>query len=70
MLNVHHLSHNGASTGPLAAYLASEGLVENNELAIEQGTKMGRRSILRIRVNFEPEISATGIVILRGVLRL
>jgi PhzF family phenazine biosynthesis protein len=60
----------GTAAGPLAAYLASEGLVANNELAIEQGTKMGRRSILRIRVNLEPELSDTGIVVLRGVLRL
>ena len=65
----------GTAAGPLAAYLASEGLVANNELAIEQGTKMGRRSILRIRVNLEPELSGpelsgTGIVVLRGVLRL
>ena len=65
----------GTAAGPLAAYLASEGLVANNELAIEQGTKMGRRSILRIRVKLEPELSGpelsgTGIVVLRGVLRL
>jgi PhzF family phenazine biosynthesis protein len=60
----------GTAAGPLAAYLASEGLLANNELAIEQGTKMGRRSILRIRVNREPELSGTGIVVLRGVLRL
>jgi predicted PhzF superfamily epimerase YddE/YHI9 len=50
--------------------LASEGLVANNELAIEQGTKMGRRGILRIQVNLEPELSGTGIVVLSGVLRL
>jgi hypothetical protein len=31
---------------------------------------MGRRSILRIRVNLEPELSGAGIVVLRGVLRL
>lgn len=60
----------GTAAGPLAAYLASEGLVANNELAIEQGTKMGRRSILRIRVNLEPESSGTGIIVLRGILRL
>jgi PhzF family phenazine biosynthesis protein len=60
----------GTAAGPLAAYLASEGLVANNELAIEQGAKMGRRSILRVRVNSEPELSGTGIVVLRGVLRL
>ena len=58
------------AAGPLAAYLVGEGLVVNNELVIEQGTKIGRRRILRIRVNPEPELSGTGIVVLRGVLRL
>lgn len=60
----------GTAAGPLAAYLAREGVVANNVLEIEQGTKMGRRSSLRIRVNSEPELSGTGIVVLRGVLRL
>ncbi|MGA7244272.1 MAG: PhzF family phenazine biosynthesis protein [Terracidiphilus sp.] len=60
----------GTAAGPLAAYLASEGLIANNELAIEQGTRMGRRSILRVRVSLEPELSGTGIVVLRGLLRL
>jgi PhzF family phenazine biosynthesis protein len=60
----------GTAAGPLAAYLASEGLLPNKEMAIEQGSKMGRRSILRIRINLEPELSGTGIVVLRGVLRL
>ena len=60
----------GTAAGPLAAYLANEGLIANNELAIEQGTKMGRRSILRIRVDREPELSGTGIVVLRGLLRI
>ena len=60
----------GTAAGPLAAYLASEGLIANNELAIEQGTKMGRRSILRVRIDREPELSGAGIVVLRGVLRV
>ena len=60
----------GTAAGPLVAYLASEGLLKNNELAIEQGTKMGRRSILRVRVTPAPELSGTGIVVLRGVIRL
>jgi PhzF family phenazine biosynthesis protein len=60
----------GTAAGPLAAYLASEGLLTNNELLIQQGTKMGRRSTLRVRVDLEPELSGTGIVILRGVLRI
>jgi PhzF family phenazine biosynthesis protein len=60
----------GTAAGPLAAYLASEGLLKNNELAIEQGTKMSRRSILRVRITSAPELSGTGIVVLRGVIRL
>ena len=60
----------GTAAGPLTAYLASQGKLKNNELAIEQGTKMGRRSILRVRMNPEPELSGTGIIVLRGTLRL
>lgn len=60
----------GTAAGPLAAYLAATGHLKNNELAIEQGTKMGRRSILRVRLAPEPELSGTGIVVLRGVLKL
>jgi PhzF family phenazine biosynthesis protein len=48
----------GTAAGPLAAYLANEGRLKNNELAIEQGTKMGRRSILRVRITPDPELSA------------
>jgi PhzF family phenazine biosynthesis protein len=44
----------GTAAGPLVAYLASEGMLRDNELAIEQGTKMGRRSILRVRMTPEP----------------
>ena len=60
----------GTAAGPLAAYLASEGRLKNNELAIEQGTKMGRRSILRVRLIPDPELSGTGIVVLRGLIRV
>jgi len=60
----------GTAAGPLAAYLAKEGKLKNNELAIEQGAKMGRRSILRVRITPEPELSGTGVIVLRGVLRL
>jgi PhzF family phenazine biosynthesis protein len=60
----------GTAAGPLAAYLASEGRLKNNELAIEQGTKMGRRSILRVRITPDPELSGAGIVVLRGLIRI
>jgi PhzF family phenazine biosynthesis protein len=60
----------GTAAGPLAAYLASEGRLKNNELAIEQGTKMGRRSILRVRITPDPELSGAGVVVLRGLICL
>jgi PhzF family phenazine biosynthesis protein len=60
----------GTAAGPMAAYLASEGLLPNNEIVIEQGTKMGRPSLLRIQVNREPELSGSGVIVLNGVLRV
>lgn len=60
----------GTAAGPLAAYLGANGLLRNNAIAIEQGTKMGRPSIIRLRLVPEPEISGAGIVVLRGVLHL
>jgi PhzF family phenazine biosynthesis protein len=60
----------GTAAGPLAAYLHREGYLQNHTLAIEQGTKMGRRSILHVRVANEPELSGTGIVVLRGAIQL
>ncbi|MFB9952886.1 PhzF family phenazine biosynthesis protein [Rhizobium puerariae] len=60
----------GTAAGPLAAYLGAEGLLKNDAIEIEQGTKMGRRSLIRLRLTPEPEISGAGIVMLRGILHL
>jgi PhzF family phenazine biosynthesis protein len=61
----------GSAAGPLGAYLLHEGwLNAGDEFVVEQGTKMGRRSLLRIRFNPEPEISGTGVVTMEGRLRL
>jgi trans-2,3-dihydro-3-hydroxyanthranilate isomerase len=46
----------GSATGPLAAYLIKHGLASNKpgtRLVSEQGTKMGRRSILHMHINDE-----------------
>lgn len=59
----------GTAAGPLAAYLASEGVI-SGAIEIEQGTKMGRRSILRVSLAPEPEISGAGIIVMRGTLTL
>ncbi len=40
----------GSATGPLAAYLLRNGLISRTEFTSEQGTKMGRRSLLRVRM--------------------
>lgn len=59
----------GTAAGPLAAYLASAGII-TDAIEIEQGTKMGRRSILRVSLSPEPEISGAGIIVMRGTLSL
>jgi trans-2,3-dihydro-3-hydroxyanthranilate isomerase len=46
----------GSATGPLAVYLMKHGLVSGNSgtrFVSEQGTKMGRRSILHVQINGE-----------------
>lgn len=60
----------GTASGPLAAYLGAEGLLKDGTLAVEQGVKMGRRSILRLRLAPDPELSGAGVVVMRGTLRV
>jgi PhzF family phenazine biosynthesis protein len=61
----------GTAAGPLCAYLGAEGLLnENQTLLVEQGVKMGRRSLLHIRLTPNPELSGAGIVVLRGTLTI
>lgn len=61
----------GTAAGPLCAYLGSEGmLAADGTLVVEQGVVMGRRSLLHIRLVPEPEISGSGVVVLRGWLDL
>lgn len=57
----------GTAAGPLAAYLGREGLIAD-AIDVEQGTRMGRRSVLRVRLAPEPEISGAGVVVMRGRL--
>lgn len=61
----------GTAAGPLCAYLGSEGLLgADRTLVIEQGVRMGRRSLLSVRLVPEPELSGSGVVVLRGWLDL
>lgn len=53
----------GSVTGPLAAYMLRHGLVgERKEFVSEQGTKMGRRSLLHIRIAEDGGIEVGGYV--------
>ncbi|GAB4071841.1 PhzF family phenazine biosynthesis protein [Ancylobacter sonchi] len=60
----------GTAAGPLAGYLGAVGLLSDDRIEIEQGTKLGRRSILRVRLTPEPEIFGAGVVVLNGIIRL
>jgi PhzF family phenazine biosynthesis protein len=64
-------SATGTAAGPLTGYLGAEGLLTaDGELVIEQGVRLGRRSLLRVRLTPNPELSGSGVVVLRGVLHL
>lgn len=60
----------GTAAGPLTAYLGAERLLPDRQLAIEQGVRMGRRSLLHVRLTPDPELSGAGVVSLRGTLQL
>jgi PhzF family phenazine biosynthesis protein len=64
-------SATGTAAGPLTGYLGAEGLLPaEGELVVEQGVRMGRRSLLHVRLTPHPELSGSGVVVLRGVLHL
>lgn len=65
----------GSATGPLAAYMAQHGLVAGGAGArwvSEQGTKMGRRSLLHVHIADDGAIEVGGHVtpVAEGVLRV
>jgi len=55
----------GSSTGPLAAYMIRHNLVSGEagtRFVSEQGTKMGRRSLLHVEIHGEGAIDVGGYV--------
>jgi trans-2,3-dihydro-3-hydroxyanthranilate isomerase len=68
----------GSSTGPLAAYMLRHGLVSGaagSRFVSEQGTRMGRRSILHVQLNGEQgvdgiEVGGQVTPVIEGTLRL
>ena len=59
----------GTAAGPLAAYLRQENLLRGASLTIEQGVKMGRRSLIKVNLTPDPELLGAGVVTLRGLLQ-
>jgi trans-2,3-dihydro-3-hydroxyanthranilate isomerase len=69
----------GSASGPLGAYLVSHGLVAGGDpvtLVSEQGTKMGRPSLVRIRLRVrngvvtDLGVGGSVVPVLEGRLRL
>jgi trans-2,3-dihydro-3-hydroxyanthranilate isomerase len=61
----------GTAAGPLAAQLVSHGLVPPGRMTIEQGTALGRPSLIEVHVLGDTvSVSAHAIVVADGVLRL
>jgi PhzF family phenazine biosynthesis protein len=62
----------GTAAGPLAAHLVNHGLASGGQpMIIEQGTAMGRTSLIRAEVFMNRvRISGRGVVVANGELRL
>lgn len=61
----------GTAAGPLCGYLGGAGLLGSGQtLSVEQGVLMGRRSVLEVRLNPDPEIFGSGTIVLEGELSL
>jgi predicted PhzF superfamily epimerase YddE/YHI9 len=41
----------GSATGPLASFMTRHGLLTGSRMTSEQGTKMGRRSMLHVVID-------------------
>lgn len=62
----------GSAAGPLACYLAANGITQaNSTILIEQGATLGRRSLIFASVTGAVvKVSGTAVVVAEGVLRL
>ena len=67
----------GSAAGPLAVHLARHGRVAyGTEIEIMQGVEIGRRSVLRARVDGEPDaierviVGGSAVIVARGEYRL
>lgn len=61
----------GSVTGPLAAYMKQHGLTKSDCFVSEQGTKMGRKSLLHVRMTEQGiEVGGTVTPLIDAVLHL
>ena len=62
----------GSAAGPLACHLAAHGLTQKDRtIVIEQGTALGRRSVIYAKVTAEAvQVSGAAVVVAQGVLKL
>jgi PhzF family phenazine biosynthesis protein len=65
-------SATGSAAGPLGAYLASRGLIaEDNWAVVEQGDEMGRPSRIEVRVRGDQvEVAGRSVIVAEGTLFL
>ena len=62
----------GSAAGPLACHLAAQGVIpEDGSILIEQGTAMGRTSLIRASLTRDAvEVSGSGVTVAEGFLRI
>jgi trans-2,3-dihydro-3-hydroxyanthranilate isomerase len=60
----------GSSTGPLALYMTRHGLTSATRFVSEQGTKMGRRSLLHVRIGDGIDVGGYVTPIIQAELHL
>jgi trans-2,3-dihydro-3-hydroxyanthranilate isomerase len=61
----------GTAAGPLAAHLVANGLAEPGRITIEQGTAMGRTSLIQVEVLADSvRVAGRGVVVASGRLAL
>jgi trans-2,3-dihydro-3-hydroxyanthranilate isomerase len=59
----------GSAAGPLATHLAANGFLKGETLVIEQGTAMGRTSLIHVSLSSEgPQVAGGGITVANGTL--
>jgi trans-2,3-dihydro-3-hydroxyanthranilate isomerase len=61
----------GGAAGPLAYHLREHGLAPTGRVLVEQGTAMGRMSLIEARVtNADVTVSGSAVTVAEGVLKL